>query len=773
MVTRPFSSNQGRGGNSGAAKRNENQAKAKQKFEQNKKSVVHKKKETNVNLNSNRGSPTPIPPLSAAARASHGLEPPVRLPPGLVLSPRRFAADLLRVKLELLKPALSSLELYDVDYDDESSLDCDTMELLALEMGFETVRVARSKDQTQKKPDGTVYPPRPPVVSIMGHVDHGKTTLLDKLRYTATAAGAQQVRGKIGKQVAKTTVKGIRNSDEGSGNVAGTEAGGITQVITAFTVGLRPAASSSSDIDGATAGKQQQEQRTRDMVTFLDTPGHAAFKAMRANGSHATDIIVLVVAADDGVAAQTREVIALARDGGQHLVVAMSKIDKPGIDVQESTRRIQKELFEAGVVTEGMGGDVMIVPVSGVTGEGVDDLIEALVMQAEIMDLRADDNCEAEAIVIDARIDKGLGVVCECVVRWGKISIGDAVVSGIHGGKVRMMQNVDGRPTKEALPSYPIRIVGMKGLPNAGDSLITVATEELAKEITEKRMRVKGEASRVVERAKALPQTVQLSGGAARVFGRIAAKNTSVNAAAAAAAGGKGAGADEGLEPAMTRAAAIIKTDADGTLHAVKESLLGLSSSIIEIDVIHAAVGAVSASDVAMAAESGAVIFAFGVKANDREVLSLSADKKVKIRQHTIIYSLLDDAKSVFGEYLPPIVEDKFVGGAKILQVFELNGTRKQRKGVEEIGGCRITDGQMFLDRDARGNTCYYRIRRGGKDGAVQIEGARAHTLQKHKDKVGEVKSGEECGISFVDFTGLQPDDLIECYIKETVKQRL
>ena len=318
-------------------------------------------------------------------------------------------------------------------------------------------------------------PTRPPVVSIMGHVDHGKTTLLDLLRRTAKEAvekgggGGGEAKGK-GKKKKKKKAK-TSNKNSGADDVAGTEAGGITQIITAFTVPVPP-----SFLD--------DNSNLASTVCFLDTPGHAAFSAMRENGGNATDIVVLVIAADDGVNAQTREVIKIAQQGNQGIIVAMTKIDKTGIDVDEAIKRIGLELGVEGVNVEGMGGDVQMLPVSGITGEGVDALIESMVLQAEMMELKADKEAAGEAVVIDARLDKGLGVVCDCVVRWGKFEVGDAILSGVYGGKVKIMREAGGTSAmKVAGPSTPVRIVGLRGVPNAGDTLVKVSSEQVAKQV--------------------------------------------------------------------------------------------------------------------------------------------------------------------------------------------------------------------------------------------------------------------------------------------------
>jgi len=609
---------------------------------------------------------------------------------------------------------------------------------------------------------------RPPVVSIMGHVDHGKTTLLDLLRRTAAKEAGVQAGGKKGGKGKKKKKKAkTSNKNAGADDVAGTEAGGITQIITAFTVPVPP-----RFLEGNAS--------LASTVCFLDTPGHAAFKAMRENGGNATDIICLVIAADDGVNNQTREVIKIAKQGNQGIIVAVTKIDKAGVDVDEAMKRIGLELGVEGVDVESMGGDVQMLPVSGITGEGVDALIESMVLQSEIMELKAEVDAPGEAVVIDARLDKGLGVVCDCVVRWGSFNVGDAILSGVYGGKVKIMREPGGVGTvKTALPSTPVRIVGLRGIPNAGETLVKVSSEAVAKQIAERRLKLYGEKmSRTADRASAKKVHLELAGGAARVKTRIEAKNLSIQQGTEMEFKYKrrfipdlGDSERQALEDAFketSRAPVVIKADCEGTLQAVKQSLMELEEETeidIEIDIIHVGIGAVTQSDVFLASESGGVVFAFGVKSSGNDVDKKAEEDGVEVRKHDIIYSLLDDARTLLGKYVPTVSEEKIIGKLNVLASFTLTGSAKQRGGVESIAGGKIVEGKIHLDKDPAGNKALFRVLRHGE---VVKEGIEGGTLRKFKDEVMTVEKGDECGLSFNNnFKDFKEGDTIECYIIE------
>ncbi|GMI10581.1 hypothetical protein TrRE_jg7517 [Triparma retinervis] len=613
-------------------------------------------------------------------------------------------------------------------------------------------------------------PIRPPVVSIMGHVDHGKTTLLDLLRRTAKEAeereGGKGKGGGKGKKKKKKKAK-TSNKNSGADDVAGTEAGGITQIITAFTVPVPKKFLEGNDNLAST-------------VCFLDTPGHAAFSAMRENGGNATDIICLVIAADDGVNAQTREVIKIAKQGNQGIMVAVTKIDKTGVDVDEALQRIGLELGVEGLEVESQGGDVQILPVSGITGEGVDSLIESMVLQSEMMELKADPEAAGEAVVIDARLDKGLGVVCDCVVRWGKFDVGDPILSGLYGGKVKIMREAGGTGAmKSAGPSTPVRIVGLRGVPNAGETLVKVSSEAVAKKIADRRLKLHGEKmTRTADRASAKKVHLEVMGGAARIKTRIEAKNLSIQQGKDMEFKYKRRFIPEledsdrlALEEAFeegSRAPVIIKADCEGTLQAVKQSLMELEEETdvdVEIDIVHVGIGAVTQSDVFLASEAGGVIFAFGVKGSDNSVEKKADEDDVDILKHDVIYSLLDDARHVLGKFCPVVKEEKVLGKLNVMATFTLSGSAKQRGGVESIAGGKIVDGKVYLEKDVGGNQTMFRVLRGGK---VVKEGVEGGTLRKFKDEVGMVEKGDECGLSFEgNYKDFKEGDVIECYVVE------
>ncbi|OEU08408.1 P-loop containing nucleoside triphosphate hydrolase protein [Fragilariopsis cylindrus CCMP1102] len=546
------------------------------------------------------------------------------------------------------------------------------------------------------------YPARPPIVTIMGHVDHGKTTLMDALR---------------------------RNTK----NIAGTEAGGITQIISAFQV----------DLDG-------QDEK----ITFLDTPGHAAFKAMRQSGSHAADVIVLVVAADDGISEQTVEIINFYKsivkgssDSGISMVVAVNKIDKPGIDAEEAKMRIENQLLEYGIISEGMssegsefGQPVQVIPTSGITGAGLDDLMEGLLLQSEVMDLRADDQANGEGIVMDARQEKGLGVVADCIIRWGKIEKGDVIISGDQVSQVRMLKDVSNKMLEKGLPSQPVRIIGFKSLPKAGDPIMVVASEEIAEEMLEQR--------RAID-----PSTSDRPDGA---------------------------GSDAALPKAdgTVRIPIIVKADADGSLTAVRESLLNIgedSKHTVVIDPIMEGIGEVTMSDIQMAKQSEATIFAFGSKRTDQTIINLAESEGVSICSNNIIYSLLDEARDVLGAYLPLIPKEHTHGRASVKAVFTI-GTIN---GDEKVAGLNVMNGNIYKSKAPAGDSsttdldCHFRVYRDSQLISPVGESVTASSLRRFKELVDSVRLGDECGLALSGFTDFEEGDEIECYSVEMKKAKL
>eukprot|EP00934_Nitzschia_sp_Nitz4_P006335 Nitzschia sp. Nitz4//scaffold287_size23745//13179//16401//NITZ4_008459-RA/size23745-snap-gene-0.25-mRNA-1//-1//CDS//3329545766//6325//frame0 len=673
---------------------------------------------------------------------------------------------LFRVKMDDIRKQLVSMGVISSVYSTEESddqdsskpkkaevvLDVETLELLAMEYGIET---ERGEDDmvvdhaelllSQRRAEDVVatLPPRPPVVCIMGHVDHGKTTLMDALRRISMEQ--QNPKAK------KSKGKGKKKKNEPvSKNVAGTEAGGITQIISAFQV----------DLEGHDS-----------KITFLDTPGHAAFKSMRQSGSHAADVIVLVVAADDGVSEQTVEIlnfyksIVTGSEGGISMVIAMNKIDKPGVDVDEAQRRIENQLLEHGILCEGMSGDsefgppVQIIPTSGLTGLGLDDLMEGLFLQSEIMDLRADDEALAEGIVMDARMEKGLGVVADCIIRWGSLRKGDVIVSGTQASKIRMLKDVNDKMLPKGLPSQPVRIVGFKNLPKAGDPIMCVESEEIAEEMVGQRLAM--EASE--EQPEVVNNDVELhiSGMRSR-DSRRAAKIHQL------------AGLDDSGEGAI-RIPIIVKADADGSLSAVRDALVELgeqSSHNVLIDPIQEGIGEITPTDIQMAKESDACIFAFGLKRVNQATLNLAEAEGVMIRTDDIIYSLLDDAKLTLGKYLPPQPVEHFHGRAIVQAVFTVDTDA----GKENIAGLKVTDGNIYKDKGPVNKTSvktHFRVLRDGEQISPEGETVRASSLRRHKELVESVRHGDECGLGLAGFPDFMEGDEIECYSVEMQSGKL
>jgi translation initiation factor IF-2 len=678
--------------------------------------------------------------------------------------------------------ALGESLSYNSANQDSFKIELETMELICIELGIEPTKVEKKMSvleeaerramrqasgaplddeaKTEEEERYAALPPRSPVVSIMGHVDHGKTTLMDSLRRRAvTGANTPQGAGKVSKKDKK---KGKKSDDASTGNVAGTEAGGITQVITAFEVPL-PFEDVGDD----------SSKSPISTVTFLDTPGHAAFKKMRQSGSSATDVIVLVVAADDGVSPQTVEIInmykAIARSQPQSisLVIAVSKIDKPGIDIDEAVTRIENQLMEHDIFTENVlagGGDegefgaCQLFPVSGITGEGLDDLIEGLALQSEMMDLRAADDAKGEGIVIDARMEKGLGVVADCVIRWGKVERGDFVVSGTTGGRVKFLNDVANNPLKKGRPSQPVRIVGFKSLPKAGDPIVCASSEDEAKEIIRLR-----ESELINEERANFENDVELQvTGTAAKQGLMLQKTQQKY----------GFDDDEGEDVGTIRIPVVIKADSHGALEAVRDALvsIGTDSKLdVIIDPVEMSTGVVTTTDVRMARESDAAIFCFGkVGIADRETKNLAETEEVSIRNHLIIYRLLEDAKEIFSGYLPVEYTTKVHGKANVQAVFEV--TDKKKSSVS-VAGLRVLDGNLFKAKSSgeKPLPCFYRVMRNG-DVVEGTDKLKSSSLRKVKEDVDSVKRGEECGLQLDGFNDLEEGDVIECYSIEEKK---
>jgi translation initiation factor IF-2 len=542
-------------------------------------------------------------------------------------------------------------------------LDADTAQIVAEEFGHTVKRVAETDVEeglggADDAPEQLA--PRPPVVTVMGHVDHGKTSLLDALRQTDVAAG---------------------------------EAGGITQHIGAYQVRLK---------DG---------QR----VTFLDTPGHAAFSSMRARGAQVTDIVVLVVAADDGVMPQTIEAINHAKAANATIVVAVNKIDKP----EAQPEKVLNELLRYEIVPESMGGDVPVVNVSALKRIGLEDLVETILVQAEVMDLKANPDRPAEAVVVEAKLDRGRGPVATVLVKRGSLKRGDIVIAGAQWGRVRKIVNERDQELAIAGPSEPVEIMGLEGAPDPGDSLVVVENEARAREVTTYRQRIR--------REKAAAPTARVS------LEQMMAR--------------KDAGAKE--------MSLVIKADVQGSAEAIATALDKLGTDEVKARIVAATVGAINESDVLLAKASNAPIIGFNVRAS-KEARDLAERENVEIRYYAIIYDVIDDVKGVMSGLLAPIQRETFLGNAQILDVFQI-------ARIGRVAGCRVTEGKM--QRGAR-----IRLVR---DNVVIHEGGKLNTLKRFKDDVNEVPNGQECGMSFENYQDIKPGDLIECYLLETVQRSL
>jgi translation initiation factor IF-2 len=541
------------------------------------------------------------------------------------------------------------------------AIDADTAELVVSEFGHRSRRVAESDVEIGlegEEDTDTDLQPRPPVVTIMGHVDHGKTSLLDALRKTDVAAG---------------------------------EAGGITQHIGAYQVKLP-------------SGSQ---------ITFIDTPGHEAFTAMRARGAGVTDIVVLVVAADDGVMPQTIEAIKHARAANVPLIVAVNKIDRPGADAN----RVRQELLQHDVVVEEMGGETQDVQVSALKGTGLDKLEEAILLQAEVLELRANPNRAAEGAVIESRLDRGRGPVATVLVQKGTLHPGDIVVAGAEWGRVRAMQDDKGKAVAAAGPATPVEILGLSAAPTAGEPFVVVENDSRAREIVEFRARKQREKS-----------SAALTAGRGTMEEMLARIQAGV----------------------QKEVAAVVKADVQGSAEAIGVTLGKLGNEEVRVRILHSAVGQITESDVQLAKASDAIIIAFNVRAN-AQARELAHRDGVDIRYYSIIYEVADDIEKLVKGKLAPVHREKFLGYAEIRQVFNITKTGK-------VAGCYITEGLV-----KRGSGV--RLLRDN----VVIHQGELSQLKRFKDDVKEVARGYECGLSFAGFQDLQVGDVVECYETEIV----
>jgi translation initiation factor IF-2 len=541
------------------------------------------------------------------------------------------------------------------------ALDADTAQLVVEEFGHRVKRVSEGDVEeglSGEADTDEALLPRPPVVTVMGHVDHGKTSLLDALRAT---------------------------------DVAAHEAGGITQHIGAYQV---------------TVGLGHR-------ITFIDTPGHEAFTAMRARGAGVTDIVVLVVAADDGVMPQTIEAIRHAKAADAPIIVAINKIDKPGADPQ----RVRTELLSHEIVVEEMGGDTQDVEVSALKRTGIDKLEEAILLQAELLDLKANPERAAEGTVIESKLDRGRGPVATVLVQKGTLRPGDIVVAGTEWGRVRAMLDDKGRAMKDAEPATPVEILGLSGVPGAGEPFVAVEDEARAREISDFRQRK--------AREKAALATTSSRGTVEQMLAAIQAG-------------------------AQKEVAVVVKADVQGSAEALGVTLAKISREEVRVRVLHSAVGQITESDIQLAKASGAIIVAFNVRAT-AQARELAAREGVDIRYYSIIYQVADDIEALVVGKLAPIQREKFLGYAEIREVFEITK-------VGKVAGCRVTEGVVKRGAGVR------LLREG-----TVIHQGELSTLRRFKDDVREVQAGFECGMSFANYSDIRVGDVIECYETESV----
>ena len=543
------------------------------------------------------------------------------------------------------------------------TIDADTAELVVTEFGHRIKRVTEADVEIGLGGEADVEQdlvPRPPVVTIMGHVDHGKTSLLDALRET---------------------------------DVAKHEAGGITQHIGAYQVELK-------------SGQR---------ITFLDTPGHEAFTAMRARGASVTDIVVLVVAADDGIQPQTIEAISHAKAANAPMIVAINKVDKPDANPD----KVRRDLLQHDVAVEGMGGDVLAVEVSALKHTNLDRLEEAILLQAEVLDLKANPNRAATGVIVEAKLERGRGPVATVLVQNGTLHVGDIFVAGGEWGKVRALLDDKARQVDNSGPSSPVEVLGLNGTPLAGDDFLVVESEARAREVTAFRQRRQRDARAAAGARGTLEQ----------MFSKI----------------NEGSAKELGI---------VVKTDVQGSLEAIVGAVGKIGTSEVTVRVLHGAVGGITEGDVVLAKASGGIIVGFNVRANPQAREAARRDG-VEIRYYSIIYDLIDEIKAALSGMLAPTLKEKFLGNAEIREVFEISK-------VGKVAGCMVTEGE---------------VRRGAKvrllrDNVV-IHTGTLKTLRRFKDEVRDVQQGYECGMAFENYHDIRKGDIIECFDVEQVARAL
>ena len=560
-----------------------------------------------------------------------------------------FANVLNKNVAEVIKKLMSLGKIMNLN----AAIDFETAEILALDYG-KTLKKDTTRDETNFEELEIIdeekdLVTRPPVITIMGHVDHGKTTLLDTIRKT---------------------------------NVAEGEAGGITQHIGAYQIiyNNRP-------------------------ITFIDTPGHAAFTEMRARGASVTDIVIIIVAADDGVMPQTKEAIDHAKAAGVPIVVAVNKIDKPNANPD----RVMTEMSQNGITPDTWGGDTLFVNISAKTGEGIPELLDNLLLIADMQELKANPNRYASGTVIESKMDKALGVVSTILIQNGTLRLGDAVVVGNYAGKIRTLKNDKGENLVEATPSMPVSITGISESPAAGDKFMAFENEKKAKAISEQRI--------IAARKKNLNTSTSVS--LDDLFGRIEAGEKEINV--------------------------ILKADVKGSEEAVKNSLLKLDVEGIRVNVIRSSIGAISESDIVLAAASNALIIGFNIRPNNK-IIEYAKEKGVDIRLYNIIYKVVEEMEAAMKGKLEPIYEEKVLGRAEVRKLFKFSK-------VGTIAGSYVTDG--VIKRDAKARVI--------RDDVVIYDG-NIGSVAREKDQVKEVKQGLECGITIENFNDIKENDVIEAY---------
>tara|TARA_B100001250_G_scaffold88679_2_gene73466 strand:- start:2132 stop:4549 length:2418 start_codon:yes stop_codon:yes gene_type:complete len=540
-------------------------------------------------------------------------------------------------------------------------LDADTAEIIVEEFGHQVTRVSEADVEQGISDDDDSDEsklPRSPVVTIMGHVDHGKTSLLDSIRETS---------------------------------IVSSEAGGITQHIGAYQINTN-----------------------NNKITFIDTPGHAAFTSMRARGAKVTDIVILVVAADDSVMPQTVEAINHSKDAGVPIIIAINKIDKP----EANPTKTKNDLLEYELIVEELGGEIQCVELSAETKEGIDNLIEAINLQAEILDLKANPNRPAEGFVIESKLDKGRGPVVSTIIQKGTLKKGDIVIVGQYWGKVRSLINDRGEQVKECYPGEPIEVLGLNNTPNAGDFLSVVENESRAREISEYRER---------QNKKLTPNVPQSN--IEQMLSKI-------------------------KDDVKKELSVIIKADVHGSAEAIKDGLLKIGNEEISCRIVHSGVGAISESDISLAETSNSIVFGFNVRANS-QAKELADKSDINITYHSIIYDLLDEMKGILEGKLDPEIKETIIGNAEVLEVFKISKTGN-------IAGCLVSDGTVKRGENAR------LIR----DDIVVYDG-KISELKRFKDDAKEVQSGQECGIAFDNNEDIKANDRIECYEVLEIKKKI